>query len=173
MNCIFIILIVVVVFTFEDIFAKFFGTLFVFFFLSLPPQKHHYRELPEDLQNSLGEIPDQFVSYFTSRFPKLLIHTYLSMQQCKHENMFTKYYDLLSKLPVIEQNSNCIDSMPYAKWRLKKKKLKEGESPAGDESKNVPEDNDKISIQNIDESAISNDIDCDRENISHNTDTQI
>lgn len=32
-------------------------------------KKHHYRELPEDVRTSLGHIPEQFVLYFTSRFP--------------------------------------------------------------------------------------------------------
>ena len=55
-------------------------------------QKHHYRELPEDLKKSLGHIPDQFVTYFTSRFPLLLIHTYRKMEICKHERIFRNYY---------------------------------------------------------------------------------
>ncbi|WKX97486.1 hypothetical protein Q1695_013280 [Nippostrongylus brasiliensis] len=32
-------------------------------------KKHHYRELPEDVRTSLGRIPDEFLRYFTSRFP--------------------------------------------------------------------------------------------------------
>uniref|UniRef100_A0A672H7C7 Serine/threonine-protein kinase/endoribonuclease IRE1 n=1 Tax=Salarias fasciatus TaxID=181472 RepID=A0A672H7C7_SALFA len=43
-------------------------------------KKHHYRELPADVQETLGSIPDDFVSYFTSRFPHLLMHTYLAMR---------------------------------------------------------------------------------------------
>lgn len=55
-------------------------------------QKHHYRELPEDLKKSLGYIPDGFLNYFTSRFPMLLIHTYKKMEICKHERIFRSYY---------------------------------------------------------------------------------
>ena len=32
-------------------------------------KKHHYRELPEDVRNALGHIPDQYLHYWTSRFP--------------------------------------------------------------------------------------------------------
>ncbi|KAI1896757.1 hypothetical protein AGOR_G00098100 [Albula goreensis] len=55
-------------------------------------KKHHYRELPEEVQESLGSIPDEFVSYFTSRFPHLLHHTYKAMHSCAHERPFLPYY---------------------------------------------------------------------------------
>ncbi|XP_059835711.1 serine/threonine-protein kinase/endoribonuclease IRE1 isoform X2 [Hypanus sabinus] len=55
-------------------------------------KKHHYHELPLEVQETLGEIPDQFVQYFTSRFPKLLLHTYEAMQVCSHERLFHLYY---------------------------------------------------------------------------------
>uniref|UniRef100_A0A665UK89 Serine/threonine-protein kinase/endoribonuclease IRE1 n=1 Tax=Echeneis naucrates TaxID=173247 RepID=A0A665UK89_ECHNA len=42
-------------------------------------KKHHYRELPAEVQETLGSIPDDFVLYFTSRFPHLLMHTYLAI----------------------------------------------------------------------------------------------
>ncbi|KAL4240931.1 Serine/threonine-protein kinase/endoribonuclease IRE1 [Mactra antiquata] len=56
-------------------------------------KKHHYRELPEEVKNSLGSVPDQFVTYFTSRFPRLLIHTYNALECCSHERVFQQYYD--------------------------------------------------------------------------------
>ncbi|XP_061567713.1 serine/threonine-protein kinase/endoribonuclease IRE1-like isoform X2 [Cololabis saira] len=55
-------------------------------------KKHHYRELPADVQETLGSVPDDFVSYFTSRFPHLLMHTYLAMRTCAHERPFLPYY---------------------------------------------------------------------------------
>ncbi|XP_028311409.1 serine/threonine-protein kinase/endoribonuclease IRE1 isoform X3 [Gouania willdenowi] len=55
-------------------------------------KKHHYRELPAEVQETLGSIPDDFVSYFTSRFPHLLMHTYLSMRTCACERPFLPYY---------------------------------------------------------------------------------
>ncbi|GFY42242.1 hypothetical protein TNIN_97411 [Trichonephila inaurata madagascariensis] len=80
-------------------------------------KKHHYRELSVEVQDSLGEIPDKFVSYFTSRFPKLLIHTYLCMQQCKSENIFIKYYDPVVALPSLDQYTK---EIPLPLWKLKK-----------------------------------------------------
>lgn len=55
-------------------------------------KKHHYRELPVDVQETLGTLPDGFVRYFTSRFPHLLAHTYRAMELCRHERPFQPYY---------------------------------------------------------------------------------
>lgn len=55
-------------------------------------KRHHYRELPEEVRSSLGRIPDEFVTYFTSRFPKLLMHTYSAMRVCAGEHVFCGYY---------------------------------------------------------------------------------
>uniref|UniRef100_A0AAQ6ACY3 non-specific serine/threonine protein kinase n=1 Tax=Amphiprion ocellaris TaxID=80972 RepID=A0AAQ6ACY3_AMPOC len=55
-------------------------------------KKHHYRELPAEVQDTLGSIPDDFISYFTSRFPHLLMHTYLAMRTCAAERPFLPYY---------------------------------------------------------------------------------
>lgn len=60
--------------------------------LSAHSQKHHYRELPVEVQETLGSIPDDFVRYFTSRFPYLLSHTYRAMELCSHERLFQTYY---------------------------------------------------------------------------------
>uniref|UniRef100_A0A673MAJ2 Serine/threonine-protein kinase/endoribonuclease IRE1 n=1 Tax=Sinocyclocheilus rhinocerous TaxID=307959 RepID=A0A673MAJ2_9TELE len=45
---------------------------------ALRNKKHHYHELPPEVQTALGEVPDGFVAYFTSRFPRLLLHTHSS-----------------------------------------------------------------------------------------------
>ncbi|NWX45725.1 ERN1 endoribonuclease, partial [Steatornis caripensis] len=55
-------------------------------------QKHHYHELPADVQATLGSIPNGFVHYFTSRFPRLLLHTHGAMRVCAHEQLFHSYY---------------------------------------------------------------------------------
>ncbi|NXL07034.1 ERN1 endoribonuclease, partial [Mesembrinibis cayennensis] len=62
--------------------------------LTLPSllQKHHYHELPADVQAALGSVPDGFVQYFTSRFPRLLLHTHGVMRVCAHERLFHSYY---------------------------------------------------------------------------------
>ncbi|KAM3718507.1 Serine/threonine-protein kinase/endoribonuclease ire-1 [Dirofilaria immitis] len=55
-------------------------------------KKHHYQELPVEVQQTLGEIPDEFVTYFTDRFPQLLQHTYDAMICCANEHAFSRYY---------------------------------------------------------------------------------
>lgn len=76
---------------------------------ALFPQKHHYRELPEEVQETLGSIPDDFISYFTSRFPQLLLHTHVAMRLCAHERPFLPYYHI-SELP-----SRTINTQPEPK----------------------------------------------------------
>jgi serine/threonine-protein kinase/endoribonuclease IRE1 len=39
-------------------------------------QKHHYQDLPETVRKNLGDLPGGFLSYFTARFPHLLLHVY-------------------------------------------------------------------------------------------------
>uniref|UniRef100_A0A8C1TBH6 Serine/threonine-protein kinase/endoribonuclease IRE1 n=1 Tax=Cyprinus carpio TaxID=7962 RepID=A0A8C1TBH6_CYPCA len=67
-------------------------------------KKHHYRELPDEVQETLGSIPDEFVLYFTSRFPLLLLHTHLAMRFCALERPFLPYYHQSG--PVVSRLSN-------------------------------------------------------------------
>ncbi|KAI6242866.1 Serine/threonine-protein kinase/endoribonuclease ire-1 [Aphelenchoides fujianensis] len=55
-------------------------------------KKHHYQELSEELRRSLGDVPDGYVTYFTDRFPKLLIHVFQVMALCANEPNFQTYY---------------------------------------------------------------------------------
>lgn len=55
-------------------------------------KKHHYRELSEEVKQTLGPVPDGFLFYFTSRFPYLLLHVYHVMEVCADERLFHKYY---------------------------------------------------------------------------------
>ncbi|XP_015232817.1 PREDICTED: serine/threonine-protein kinase/endoribonuclease IRE1-like [Cyprinodon variegatus] len=55
-------------------------------------KKHHYHELPSEVQDTLGELPEGFVRYFTSRFPQLLMHTHAALQICAQERLFHPYY---------------------------------------------------------------------------------
>uniref|UniRef100_A0A672MTQ6 Serine/threonine-protein kinase/endoribonuclease IRE1 n=1 Tax=Sinocyclocheilus grahami TaxID=75366 RepID=A0A672MTQ6_SINGR len=50
---------------------------------ALRNKKHHYHELPPEVQTALGEVPDGFVAYFTSRFPRLLLHTHSALSICE------------------------------------------------------------------------------------------
>lgn len=60
---------------------------------ALRNKKNHYRELPLEVQSTLGSIPDDFVDYFTSRFPLLLLHTYNVFRLCETERAFRPYYE--------------------------------------------------------------------------------
>jgi len=55
-------------------------------------KKHHYRELTEEAKALYGEMPGEFAEYWTSRFPRLVMHSYKAMQCCKMEPNFEKYY---------------------------------------------------------------------------------
>ncbi|XP_076309470.1 serine/threonine-protein kinase/endoribonuclease Ire1 isoform X2 [Tachypleus tridentatus] len=81
-------------------------------------KKHHYRELSSELQVSLGSVPEHFVDYFTSRFPRLLIHSYLSLQCCKDEAVFSCYYDKNSFFPLlVDKNTQSFTPGSPWKWR--------------------------------------------------------
>jgi serine/threonine-protein kinase/endoribonuclease IRE1 len=58
-------------------------------------KKHHYRELPPDVAQSLGTLPDDFVDYFTVRFPKLVLHVYDALRCCSEEPMLDVYYNVV------------------------------------------------------------------------------
>ena len=53
---------------------------------------NHYRELPQDIQELLGPVPEGFDGYFSSRFPRLLIEVYNVLSiHCSDEEYFLKY----------------------------------------------------------------------------------
>lgn len=56
------------------------------------PQKHHFRELDAEVREKLGKLPDGFVTYWLRRFPHLLPHVWLQMQQFRHEDILQAYY---------------------------------------------------------------------------------
>ncbi|XP_062957188.1 serine/threonine-protein kinase/endoribonuclease IRE2 [Cynocephalus volans] len=60
-------------------------------------KKHHYRELPTNVQQTLGQVPDSFIQYFTDRFPRLLLHTHKAMRSCSSESLFLPYYPTASE----------------------------------------------------------------------------
>lgn len=84
-------------------------------------QKHHYRELTPEAQQSLGEIPDKFVEYWLSRFPYLLSHAWCALQDFRKEATFKNYYDNSYRFS-FELDNITIDSIPdtttMLNWRL-------------------------------------------------------
>ncbi|VVC31730.1 PUB domain,Pyrrolo-quinoline quinone beta-propeller repeat,Protein kinase domain,Serine/threonine- [Cinara cedri] len=65
-------------------------------------KKHHFRELSLDTQKLLGDIPDTFLEYWTTRFPLLVYHTWTSMQCLSNEITFVKYFTNCYKFPRTE-----------------------------------------------------------------------
>lgn len=64
------------------------------------PQKHHYQDLPEPVRKNLGDLPGGFLSYFTTRFPHLLLHVYSTVDQhLRDEPMFASTF----RIPEEEQ----------------------------------------------------------------------
>ncbi|KAL1547101.1 non-specific serine/threonine protein kinase [Salvia divinorum] len=54
---------------------------------------NHYRELPREIQAILGSVPEGFNTYFSTRFPKLLIEVYRVIRcHCENEETFCKYF---------------------------------------------------------------------------------
>lgn len=53
---------------------------------------NHYRELPNEIQELVGPVPEGYDNYFASRFPKLLIEVYKVVRKyCREEEWFQKY----------------------------------------------------------------------------------
>ncbi|KAK8935584.1 Serine/threonine-protein kinase/endoribonuclease IRE1a [Platanthera zijinensis] len=56
-------------------------------------KQNHYRELPNELKEILGPIPEGFDQYFSIRFPRLLIEVYkVICIHCREEDSFRKYF---------------------------------------------------------------------------------
>ncbi|KAK7379677.1 hypothetical protein VNO78_34366 [Psophocarpus tetragonolobus] len=54
---------------------------------------NHYRELPQEIQELVGPVPEGFYNYFASRYPRLLIEVYKVIHQyCKEEECFQRYF---------------------------------------------------------------------------------
>ncbi|KAM0753662.1 hypothetical protein T439DRAFT_322550 [Meredithblackwellia eburnea MCA 4105] len=58
-------------------------------------KKHHYQDLPETVRKNLGDLPGGFLTYFTSRFPRLLLHVYDTVAtHLSEEAMFASAFRL-------------------------------------------------------------------------------
>ncbi|XP_045448767.1 serine/threonine-protein kinase/endoribonuclease IRE1 [Melitaea cinxia] len=80
-------------------------------------KKHHYRELEQEVRESLGKLPDGFVTYWLKRFPLLLPHVWLQMQQYRQEDILQAYYPrsfVFSRDDVAElsNNTDCEELLP-------------------------------------------------------------
>ncbi|XP_044482789.1 serine/threonine-protein kinase/endoribonuclease IRE1a isoform X2 [Mangifera indica] len=54
---------------------------------------NHYRELPKEIKELVGPVPEGFDEYFASRFPQLFIEVYKVVHRyCREEECFQKYF---------------------------------------------------------------------------------
>ncbi|KAF9410138.1 bifunctional endoribonuclease/protein kinase ire1 [Podila epigama] len=63
---------------------------------ALRNKKHHYQDLPPHVKRALGELPHGFLNYFTSRFPRLMLHLYhivANDPKLRNESMFKHYFE--------------------------------------------------------------------------------
>lgn len=56
-------------------------------------KNNHYNDCSAALKLDFGSPPDDFFTYFSSRFPELIIHVYKAMQELKKETKFCEYYE--------------------------------------------------------------------------------
>jgi hypothetical protein len=66
-------------------------------YLTMFFQKHHFQDLAEPVKRAFGEPPDDYLHYFTSRFPYLLLHVYYIIAEdewLRNETMFKEYFQL-------------------------------------------------------------------------------
>ncbi|KAK9460527.1 uncharacterized protein V1516DRAFT_676940 [Lipomyces oligophaga] len=60
---------------------------------ALRNKKHHYQDLPPNVQQALGTVPDGFLAYFAQRFPNLLMHVYhVVSRNLRDEQQFRPYF---------------------------------------------------------------------------------
>ncbi|RPA81726.1 hypothetical protein BJ508DRAFT_345750 [Ascobolus immersus RN42] len=50
---------------------------------ALRNKKHHYQDLPPNVQEHLGSLPDGYLNYFMKRFPMLLMHCHRVVMECE------------------------------------------------------------------------------------------
>lgn len=61
---------------------------------ALRNKRNHYDDLPHDVQLRVGPLPDGYLRYWSTRFPKLLMACYNAVQACgiEGESRFRPYY---------------------------------------------------------------------------------
>lgn len=80
-------------------------------------QKHHFRELSEEAQQSFGSTPESFVNYWISRFPLLLLHSWTAMQYVRKEPIFLQYYSKEYTFPI------AVEDGQLPPWLLERQEL--------------------------------------------------
>ncbi|BES98404.1 serine threonine-protein kinase [Nesidiocoris tenuis] len=71
---------------------------------ALRNKKHHYRELNPVAQEKLGPSAESYITYWLSRYPSLLYHTWSSIQFLRSEPAFVQYYDASFHFPCLKSD---------------------------------------------------------------------
>ena len=73
---------------------KYFGHKLLDLLRALRNKRNHFDDLPSDIQSRIGPVPDGYLRYWTTKFPKLLMACYTAVQQCglEGEARFRPYY---------------------------------------------------------------------------------
>ena len=73
---------------------KYFGHRLLDLLRALRNKRNHYDELPHEVQLRVGVVPDGYLRYWTTRFPKLLMACYSAVQACglEGETRFRPYF---------------------------------------------------------------------------------
>ncbi|KAK4934198.1 hypothetical protein LTR28_010815, partial [Elasticomyces elasticus] len=61
---------------------------------ALRNKRNHYEDMPEDVKRRVGGLPDGYLNYWTSRFPKLLLGCHDVVLECGLEktDRFQSYF---------------------------------------------------------------------------------
>ncbi|XP_045190179.2 serine/threonine-protein kinase/endoribonuclease IRE2-like [Mercenaria mercenaria] len=54
--------------------------------------KGHFYQLSPAIQAEFGKVPDGYLSYWTSKFPELLMHTYYAMKVYSSQSCMSRFY---------------------------------------------------------------------------------
>lgn len=73
---------------------KYTGSRLLDLLRALRNKKNHYEDMPESLKLHIGPLPDGYLSFWTTKFPNLLISCWVLVKQLHWQNTprFTKYY---------------------------------------------------------------------------------
>ena len=73
-------------------YRKYCGASLLDLLRSLRNKYHHFNDMPKELADDIGQLPDGFYTYFTKRFPDLLIEIYkMTKANLKDESSFQEY----------------------------------------------------------------------------------
>ena len=73
--------------------CKYDGTKVKFLLRAIRNYANHYNEITKDEQVALGSLDDEFVTYWLTRFPNLLLHIFKAFEPWKSASELKEFYD--------------------------------------------------------------------------------